>query len=308
MTFLQEITQRFPIRKTEEQKDAFLKYAVARARRMGYAARIEEDGRHKNLVAGDPEHANVIFTAHYDTAADRLIPNPLIPRNVPLFLLCQLGIVALLFVISFLMGWLSFVLTRIGGLPLIVFLLTYYILLMLMILGPANRNNVNCNTSGVAAVLQLMEQLPEEHRDQAAFLLFDDGEKGKAGSRAYATRHNAIKKDTVIFNMDCVGVGEHLLIIAKNFARATYAYPLLTDSFRAEDGVTPHFYPSSGSTVNSDHQSFRRGFCAVFCKKRKIVGYYTPDVHTRRDTQASQGNIDYLTRSLLRFVKSVADG
>ncbi|MBQ9299888.1 MAG: M28 family peptidase [Clostridia bacterium] len=308
MTRLQEITNRYPIRKTKEQKDAFLKYAVTEARGMGYTARVERNGGHRNFVAGDPERANVIFTAHYDTSANRLLPNPMIPRNIPLFLLCQLGIVALLFVVSFCAGWLSFVLTRESGLTLVVFLLAYYALLMLMILGPANKNNANSNTSGVAAVMQLMAQLPVEIRDQAAFLLFDNGEKGKAGSRAYAGRHPEIKKQTVVFNMDCVGVGEHLLIICKNYARATYAYPLLTESFKARDGITPHFYPSSGSAVNSDHQSFRRGFCAGCCKRRRGVGFYTPDIHTGRDTRASQGNIDYLTGSLVTFVKSVAAG
>ena len=308
MTRLQEITGRYPIRKTEEQKNAFLKYAVLEARKMGYKAQVEEDGRHRNFAAGDPERANVIFTAHYDTSANRVLPSPIIPRNIPLFLLCQLGIVALLFVISFFAGWLSFALTRESRLTLIVFLLAYYALLMLMILGPANKNNVNGNTSGVAAVMQLMEQLPPELGDQAAFLLFDNGEKGKAGSRAYAARHPQIKKQTVIFNMDCVGVGDHLLIICKNYARATYAYPLLTEAFQAGNGITPHFYPSSGSTVNSDHQSFRRGFCAVCCKKHRWMGFYTPYIHTRRDTQASQGNIDYLARCLTAFVKSVADG
>ena len=53
-------------------------------------------------------------------------------------------------------------------------LIAYYALLLVMIMGPANKNNVNDNTSGVAAVLRLMESLPQEARERAAFVLFDD--------------------------------------------------------------------------------------------------------------------------------------
>ena len=97
MTFLQEITNRYPIRKREEQKEAFLKYAAAAARKMGYEARVEEDGRHKNLVVGSPENANVLITAHYDTPANMLLPNLIIPRNIPLFLLYQLAYAEMIF-------------------------------------------------------------------------------------------------------------------------------------------------------------------------------------------------------------------
>ena len=45
MSFLQEIVKQYPIRKSREQKDAFLRYAQAQARRMGYKAAISEDER-----------------------------------------------------------------------------------------------------------------------------------------------------------------------------------------------------------------------------------------------------------------------
>ena len=46
--------------------------------------------------------------------------------------------------------------------------IAYYALLLVLIMGPANRHNVNDNTSGVAAVLRLMESLPQEARDRLA--------------------------------------------------------------------------------------------------------------------------------------------
>ena len=307
MTRLQEIDRRFPIRKTREQKDAFLKYALAEARGMGYAARIEENKGHRNLAVGDPETAEVIFSAHYDTAADHLLPSLLIPRNFPLFYLYQLFVILLLFVISFGAGYLVHLLGGGAPLPLIALILCYYALLMLLVAGPANRRNVNCNTSGVAVLMQLMERLPPEIRDQAAFLLFDDGERGRGGSRAYAVRHQSIKKSRMVVNLDCVGVGDHLLIAVKNFARAAFPYRFLLQCFPADGPLTPHFFPASACILNSDHQSFRCGITVAACKRRRLVGFYTPALHTRRDTGASQENIDYLTQSLADFVKTLAE-
>ena len=61
MSFLQEIVKQYPIRKSREEKDAFLKYAQAQARRMGYKATVSEDARHRNFVAGDPDKAGDVI-------------------------------------------------------------------------------------------------------------------------------------------------------------------------------------------------------------------------------------------------------
>lgn len=307
MSRLQEIVRRFPVRKNADQKSEFLKYALAAGRQMGYSVKVEEDGRHRNFVAGDPDAAAVLFTAHYDTPANMVLPNLILPRNLPLFYGYQLLVVALLFLISAGAAFAAYLLGAGGPLLWVVFLVVYYALLLLMMMGPANQHNVNDNTSGVAAVLALMEALPEEARGCAAFLLFDDEEKGRQGSKAFAVRHPEIKKRTLVINMDCVGVGDHLLLIAKNYARVSPLYPLLQESFSADGDYTPHFYGTSGSVYNSDQQSFRCGVGAVMCKRRRFVGFYTPWIHTRRDTEASEENISYLVQSLSKFVKSVTE-
>ena len=85
MSYLQDITARFPVRKRDEEKEAFRKWAVAQGKTLGYSARVEElaRGRHCNVVFGSPEHAQVIYTAHYDTPARLPIPNLMTPRNIP---------------------------------------------------------------------------------------------------------------------------------------------------------------------------------------------------------------------------------
>lgn len=307
MNYLDEITRDYPVRKSEEQKSAFLQYALREARRLGYSPRISEDGKHRNFVAGDPQSAAVLFTAHYDTPANMLLPNLIIPRNLPLFFGYQLCVILLLLLIGGAVAFAAFQISGSGTAALVTFFICYYALLLVLIMGPANKHNVNDNTSGVAAVLRLMESLPPELRGQAAFVLFDNEEKGRLGSKAFAARRPEIKKGTLVFNMDCVGVGDHLLIIGKNFARPLPDYALLQQSFVPEDGITPHFYPSTGTTMNSDHRAFRRGVACVACKKRGLVGYYTPSIHTRRDTEASPRNIEYLARSLTGFVKALSE-
>lgn len=56
MSYLQDITARFPVRKRDEEKEAFRKWAVAQGKTLGYSARVEElaRGRHCNVVFGSP--------------------------------------------------------------------------------------------------------------------------------------------------------------------------------------------------------------------------------------------------------------
>ena len=77
MTICEQITERFPVRKTAAQKKAFRQWVMGECARMGYTARIEENdkGRQQNIIVGDPEHAEVTFTAHYDTPATILVPD-----------------------------------------------------------------------------------------------------------------------------------------------------------------------------------------------------------------------------------------
>ena len=221
MSYLQDITARFPVRKRDEEKEAFRKWAVAQGKTLGYSARVEElaRGRHCNVVFGSPEHAQVIYTAHYDTPARLPIPNLMTPRNIPMFALYQLGIILVLLLAAAIAFVGAQLLMRNASLSLIIALVVYYALLLLMIAGPANPNNVNDNTSGVAAVMETMARMPKEQREKAAFILFDNEEKGRLGSRAFAAANPKIKKQTLLINMDCVGVGEHILVIGQDGVR-----------------------------------------------------------------------------------------
>ena len=82
MTILEQINEKFPIRRTAAQKEDFRKWVLEQMAGMGYHARVEENdkGKHLNVVAGDPDKAKITVTAHYDTPACIGIPNLMIPN------------------------------------------------------------------------------------------------------------------------------------------------------------------------------------------------------------------------------------
>ena len=69
MSIINTLVEKFPIRRSKEQKEAFRAWAVEQATQMGYQAQVEAVKDHNNVVIGDPETAKAVFTAHYDTPA-----------------------------------------------------------------------------------------------------------------------------------------------------------------------------------------------------------------------------------------------
>ena len=307
MSYLTTLVEKFPVRKSMAQKEAFRQWVVfEQAPAMGYQARVEETlgiPTCRNVVIGDPETAEVVFTAHYDTPATIGLPNIMIPRNLPLFYGYQILMVLGFLLVAFIVGALA----AAAGLPVEgaywVGWLVYMVLLIRMIGGIPNPHNVNDNTSGVAAVLELMARIPEEQRGKAAFILFDNEEKGLLGSKGYAKAHQQVQYTRLVVNMDCVGVGETMLVIASRLAARLPAYAQLEEALRGHGGREVKFYSASTSACNSDQKSFKCGVVVAACKRRPIVGYYCPRIHTPKDTFADQGNLDFLAESLARFVE-----
>ena len=307
MHYFSEIIEKFPIRKKAGQKDAFLRYASEKAQAMGYSAQVDEIKGSRNLIAGNPESAKVIFTAHYDTPATMPFPNFITPRNILFYILYQLLPVTCICLIGGLMVLLcqaAFSVTDFATLYA-VFMVCYFGCLMLLLYGPANKNNYNDNTSGIATLLQLMEKLPESARKNAAFIFFDNEEKHMQGSGNYAKKHQDIKRGTLVINLDCVGDGEHFLCIAKRGAALHALHPLLQETLVPADGKSLLHIPALGSVYPSDQASFRCGVALCACKKAPILGHYLNRIHTKRDTVCDLTNIDFLTAQLCAFTEKI---
>jgi len=299
MTVCEQITELFPIRKTVAQKKAFRQWVMAEIAEMGYSVRVEQNdnGRQQNIVVGDPEHAQVTYTAHYDTPATVLLPDLQIPRNFPVYLLWQLLVIGGMLLISFLAGFGLGLLTQNGDVLILGFFGAFLALMWLQLHGFANRNNVNDNTAGVAVLLETMQRIPEESRAKTAFILFDNMEKGRRGSKAYARDHLEMQHTRFVVNVDSIGAGEVFVVAAPSLAVQLPQYAKLEKLLTAVSGREVLFYSSVSTRVNSDFRSFKCGV-GISAYRRVIgVGLYLGDLHTARDDQADQGNIEQLAQA-----------
>lgn len=308
MNYLEEIVARFPVRRKAEQKKAFRDWAVEEIRRMGYSVKVEQNGAasHQNIVVGNPEKAPMLFTAHYDTPSTMGLPNIMMPRNP------VLAFAYVMLMVLILLGGSAIIMLAVGGATgnpgaaRIAWIATYFGALMYMNFGGvANKNNVNDNTSGVAAMLTMLAQLPEEDRAKAAFIFFDNEEKGLAGSKAYTKDHQQVAYTRLTVNMDCIGVGEHIMVISRKLSRQHREFAALQRSMEAITTHQVHFFDAFGSVSNSDWKNFKSGVSISACKHMPVIGYYTSRIHTKHDTEANPENIAAIANALTACVQNL---
>ena len=311
MSILDFLNQNYPVRRTEQEKDAFRAEILRRMAEKGIDARVETtgDGKNKNVVIGDVTSAQVVCTAHYDTPAAALFPNIMIPRNSLLFYLYQFAPILLLLAIALAGGFLAAV-----SLPdqtcfmqvfLLVYLVIYYGLYILLYRTFKNPSNYNDNTSGVAAVLALIDKLSGEQLEKVAFILFDNEEKGKKGSKAYNKDHKDMMRERLVVNFDCVGNGENIVFVAMEGAEKHQSYSALQESFASGGGFHTYFYPIKGSQSNSDYKNFPCGVGCMACRRSKGGVLYTPYIHTPKDMVSNYGNIEFIADAMNRFAATL---
>jgi hypothetical protein len=198
MSHLDYINQNYPVRKSDEEKQIFRDYVKEILTKKGIEVNVEltKDGNNNNIVIGDPTRAEAVFTAHYDTPARSMFPNIMIPKNRVLFYAYQFVPITFLVVISFAVAFFvgNIIFNDIQAWA-ISFLLTYYGLFFGIMRVFKNKHNFNDNTSGVATVLSIIDGLSTNELKNVAFILFDNEEKGKKGSKAYSKDHKEQMQD-----------------------------------------------------------------------------------------------------------------
>ena len=296
----QKILDNYQIRRTQKQKAAFIEML-----REHYPQLTIQEGRLikcRNIVIGDPEKADVILTAHYDTCSAMPLPNFITPKKPLLTILYSLILVVPLFAIMLLVNRLLNQWSSIFWLNYILSIGVYFGLLAMFVLGPANKHTANDNTSGVITLCELMDRLPDELRNKAAFVFFDHEETGLIGSYVFHKRYNDIMKEKLLINFDCVSDGDHLLLAASKTANKTYGEKFAEAFVGNEtksvmiDRLEKVYYPS-------DHSGFPMALAVAALKKNKVIGYYMDRIHTFRDTVFDEGNIDLLCSDVQRFLE-----
>ena len=150
-----------------------------------------------------------------------------------------------------------------------------------------------------------MTILSKCNSNDVCFVLFDNEEKGLLGSRAFNKVHKELLKDKLIINMDCVGVGNNVILIAKDNAKNHPLYNKLNQTFISNEDYNVLYFGTRGSMSNSDYKNFENGIGIMTCKKAKIIGYYTGRIHTIYDTIADIKNIEFISEQMIKFIELI---
>ena len=315
MKYLDMLLEKYQIRKTKDQKTAFLSWAQEEIKNMGYECRVEEYKKDvfkcRNLIVGDPETAKVIYTAHYDTQPVMPLPNMVFPKNILATLGVQLPLFLILFILFF-VGTFALNKLAVGHEMLSFFLTEGWILLVLLLFlgllffGPANKHTANDNTSGTACLLEMMAQLPDEDRKHAAFIFFDQEERGKIGSLEFAKKYPEIKKSGFVFNLDCIGDGKHMLIVAPK-KTPHEELTALEQLFPGNDTFITEAIDAKHASYNSDQRSFKRGYAIAAMHLHPTFGLHLKRIHTKRDTICDKENLQFIIDGCKKLLKQKAE-
>ena len=304
-----DILRMHPIRKNGKQKDAFRRDVEDYVKELGYDCSIEKGSfGAKNIVIGDPEKAKYLITAHYDTPAGMILPNLITPCNPITYILYQFFVIRLFCGVSILLGAAFAVVSGKQQLAGVVGVSIYWVMLILMMFGPANKNNANDNTSGVITVLETARTLLPIHRDRVCFVLFDLEEAGLIGSASYRKAHKKQTEDQIIFNLDCVGDGDHIIFFPTKKAKKNPE--LIRKVYRIGGWFGQKHIQLKDKgfyTYPSDQKNFPIGFGVAAFKKKKLIGYYCDRIHTKRDVNLEETNINLLRAALSSVVTGDAE-
>ncbi len=299
-----DVPEQFPIRKTKKQKEAFREAVKEYVTGLGYEVKLEGGGLGaQNIVIGDSECSRYVVTAHYDTPACMVVPNFITPTNPVTFILYQLFVVALLFAVSLLPAWGVLVLTKSFQAAYYVWIFLYFGALLLMMIGPANKNNKNDNTSGVVTVLETLTNLPEEARRKVSFVLFDLEEAGLVGSSAYRKAHKTATDRQVIVNFDCVGDGDEIWMFPTSKLRRDPDMLAPIETMCCTHGEKTVNLKKKGFCIYpSDQKNFPYGIGVAAFHRNKLIGLYCDRLHTVRDTVLEEENTKVLANAVIRML------
>lgn len=298
-----DVLTAFPVRKSKTQKQAFRDAVQSYAASLGYESRVEAGSLgSRNLVLGDPEGAEYLLTAHYDTCARLPFPNFITPCNFWPFLGYQLLIAALILFAAFAFGLLVGLAAGDPGIGSIAGYLCVWVLIVLMVAGPANQHNANDNTSGVVTLLEIARALPEKQRGKVCFVLFDLEEAGLIGSASYRKAHKKATDNQLVLNLDCVGDGDHIRLFPTKKLKKDRKK--LTSLYKACGyfGKKNVLVQEKGFCVYSSDQAnfpYGVGICAL---NKGKAGLFLGRIHTKNDTLLEQTNVNILRAALITLI------
>lgn len=299
----QQILEKYQTRKTRAQKTEFIALLWKNFPQM----RVETSGlmRSRNLIVGDIQRAQVIFTAHYDTCAVSLLPNLILPRRTLIKALYML-----LYILPYfaLMVAANFALLALG-LPkdtrmLIILAVYWAAFIAATFLGKPNSHTANDNTSGVLTLCGLIRRLSPEEMSRAAFVFFDNEEYGCLGSGAFYKRHKELMAGKLIFNLDCVGDGDHFMFVMTRPARKKWEARIMA-AFPGDARRKTVFEDAKKARYSSDQKHFPVSVAVAALRPHKFLDLHTGRIHTSRDTVCDPENLEFLICGAQNLVRNL---
>ena len=138
-------------------------------------------------------------------------------------------------------------------------------------------------------------------RQDVAYVLFDNEEKGLLGASAFIAAHPQIARRALIINMDCIGDGDTILLVTGKKLPAEYVEKLRA-AFVETDAFKVRIESAKKVNYTSDQKHFPYSIAAAAMKKKKWLGLYMDRIHTSRDTICAPENIEYVVECARKMV------
>ena len=299
-----DILRCFPVRKSKKQKQVFREAVQSYVTTLGYESTVEKGSMGiRNIVIGNPEEAQYLITAHYDTPARLLLPNLITPCNFWTFIGYQFVVTLGMLLVAAIPGILLYAFGLPGETTGRVCGISLYVLCILLLVGPANKTNANDNTSGVVSVLEIAKSLPTDYRNKVCFVLFDLEEAGLLGSAAYLKAHKKQSENQIVLNLDCVGDGNELMMFPTKKLKKDAAKLDLLRTICGKWGEKSLMLRDSGfSTYPSDQKHFPYGVGIAALRRNSKGILYCSRIHTSKDTILEETNVNILRAAIISLI------
>jgi len=296
------ILESYQVRKSKKQKKAFADLLTQYFPELQVQTGNLAGSR--NLILGNVEKAKVVLSAHYDTCSRLPFPNFITPKNVFFYILYNIAVLIPLLAVFFLARWGLAQLRLEYWTEYWLSLGAYFLLLLPLIAGPANKNTANDNTSGVITLCELYAQLSPEERKKVAIVLFDHEESGLFGSAMFRRQYKKQMKDKLLINFDCVSDGDYLLLAVSKAARGKHM-AALEKSFVSKEEKNVMLENSEKVFYPSDQAGFKCTVAVAALKHNRFLGYYMDKIHTNKDTNFDKRNIELLCSCTRLFISQL---
>ena len=299
-----DVLSRFPIRKSKKQKQAFRDEIQSYLKHLGYDSAVEKGSLGaRNIVAGNPETAEYLVTAHYDTCARLPFPNLITPCNFWTFMAYQIFVACIMLLIPTVPAVAVGLLTDSFWIGYNIWIVAFWVVFVLMMFGPANKHNANDNTSGVVTVLEIAASLPEREREKVCFVLFDLEEAGLIGSASYYSKHKAAAQKQLVLNLDCVGDGDEMMLFpGKKLKKDDERMDRLSSVCGTWGAKSISLKRKGFSVYPSDQANFPYGVGIAAFRRSAWAGLYCSRIHTNRDTILEITNVNILRAAIVTLI------